>query len=257
MKHRALGIGVALGLLSSVVAAAVASAHPTEFASPLTAPPNAAFSTGGDYASDVLGDPWDFSNDEDVPAIPLVGSEHGFGIARDAANGLLNVDSSNGTTVKFVHTWGQELAWGGDGLRKPIDAAIYSQFTVRLFLPQARDIGLRYVTESGQAGLQFQLAVPAGWQTLNFDLTKSTQFGPSVWSGKVTRFELAVGGTADRFLLQIDWASLHRPDVRVTSAPGLAPQPVVKMMSPNEEGGADYATLSGNPWDFTGPDDVA
>src|SRR4051794_27753602 len=194
MRRRAWSIAGAMSVLAAVVVADTVSAHPTEFASPLTAPPSAAFSTSGDYASDVLGDPWDFSNDEDVPAIPLVGSEHGFGIARDAANGLLNVDAANGTTVKFVHTWGQELAWGRDGLVKPIDSGIYSRFTVHVFLPQARDIGIRYMNEAGEFGLQFQLAVPAGSQILNFDLTKATQFGPSVWSGKIIRFELAVGG---------------------------------------------------------------
>ena len=26
-----------------------------------------------------------------------------------------------------------------------------------------------------------------------------------------------------------------------------------RMLSPSDEGGADYATVSGNPWDFTGP----
>ena len=44
--------------------------------------PRAALSTSGDYATDVLGDPWDFSNDEDVPPIPIIGSENGFGISR-------------------------------------------------------------------------------------------------------------------------------------------------------------------------------
>src|SRR3954447_7021942 len=104
MKHRALGIGVALGLLSSVVAAAVASAHPTEFASPLTAPPSAAFSTSGDYATDVLGDPWDFSNDEDVPPINILGTEGSNGISRNA-NGILTVAARNGSLVKLVRTW--------------------------------------------------------------------------------------------------------------------------------------------------------
>jgi hypothetical protein len=29
------------------------------------------------------------------------------------------------------------------------------------------------------------------------------------------------------------------------------------MLTPSIEGGADYATVSGDPWDFTGPDDIA
>ena len=68
MQRRWWKIGIVLGFaLSGVVVASSASAHPTVVASPLTAPPSAAFSTSGDYATDVLGDPWDFSNVEDVP----------------------------------------------------------------------------------------------------------------------------------------------------------------------------------------------
>ena len=51
-------------------------------------------STSGDYATDVLGDPWDFNNFDDVPPIPIVGSENSFGIS--LGNGVLNVDARNG-----------------------------------------------------------------------------------------------------------------------------------------------------------------
>ena len=65
----------AVGLLSAVVVTQGVITLPTEAASPSVAPPSAAFSTSGDYATDVLGDPWDFSNDEDVPPTPLIGTE--------------------------------------------------------------------------------------------------------------------------------------------------------------------------------------
>ena len=254
-----------VGIVFAMVAAAVvvtdsAMAHPAPDPGPAIAPP-AALSTSGDYATDVLGDPWDFSNDEDVPSILLVGSENSFGISR-SADGMLNIDGGNGSTVKLVHTWGLELPWGRDGLQKPIDAAVYSQVTTRIFIPgtQPRDIGVRYVTESGQTNVNFQKHIGPGWTPVNIDLTQPGEFGPSVWAGKVVRLEIAIGGVynggADRGLFQVDWASLHRPDVHPTTAPGSAPQPVVKVLSPSEEGGADYATVSGNPWDFAGPDDV-
>ena len=75
MKRRSLSAAIAVGLLSAVVIADGASAHPTQSTSALSAPPSAAFSSSGDYATDVLGDPWDFSNDEDVPPIMTVGTE--------------------------------------------------------------------------------------------------------------------------------------------------------------------------------------
>src|SRR3954469_11427631 len=145
MKHRCVGVGVALGLLSSVALADSASAHPTEFASPLTGPPSAAFSTSGDYASDVLGDPWDFSNDEDVPPVNIIGTEGSFSIARDA-NGILTLGARNGSLVKLVRKGGGVLPWGRDGLNKPIDAAIYTRVSFRLDVGQgSRDMLVRYV----------------------------------------------------------------------------------------------------------------
>src|SRR4051794_5580502 len=256
MKHRWLSCAVALGLLSPVLLADVASAHPTVNAGPTLAPPSAAFSTSGDYATDVLGDPWDFSNFDDVPPIPIVGSENSFGIS--LGNGVLNVDARNGSTVKLVRTWGQTLPWGRDGLSKPIEAAVYNRFSVKLDLPMTRDIGVRYITESGASNINFKFAVPAGPQQLDFDLTQPGIFGPSVWSGKIIRLEIAVGGSyngVDRFNLAVDWASVHRADVRPTGNFGATP--IVSVLSPSEEGGADYATVSGDPWDFGGTDDIA
>ena len=127
MQRRWWKIGIVLGFaLSGVVVASSAMAHPTVGASPLTGPPSAAFSTSGDYATDVLGDPWDFSNDEDVPPIDIIGTEGSNGISLDTTKGLLNVAAKNGSLVKLVRTWGLELPWGRDGLQKPIDSSIYT-----------------------------------------------------------------------------------------------------------------------------------
>ena len=258
MKCRWWKIGVVAGLVVPVVAiTGNAAAHPTVNAGPTLGPPSAALSTSGDYATDVLGDPWDFSNDEDVPPILVIGSDNSFGIAR-LPNNVLSIDGRNGSTIKLVRTWGQTFPWGRDGLVKPIDAAIYNHLSVSVYVDQVRDVGVRYVTESGQSTLQFKYQVPAGWNQLDFDLTQpDPRFGASLWSGKIIRLELAAGGSysgADRFTMQLDWARLHRADAPI--APPTAPV-VVKVLSPSEEGGADYATVSGNAWDFTGPDDVA
>ena len=91
MKRRSLCAAVVVGLLSAVVIGDGASAHPTQSASVLTTPPSATFSSSGDYASDVLGDPWDFSDENDVPPIMTVGTEGSFGISVGA--GVLTVDA--------------------------------------------------------------------------------------------------------------------------------------------------------------------
>jgi hypothetical protein len=254
MKSRSLSIATAVGLLSSVVIAGSASAHPTVVASPLTAPPSAAFSTSGDYATDVLGDPWDFSNDEDVPPTPLIGTEGSFGISRDA-NGVLTVDAQGGSTIKLVRSWGQELPWGRDGLLKPIDTSIYTHLSFSMNTSQKRNMGVQFFSESG-----LQCIIPftteAGFIVHDIDLTSPGLAGCETgWTGKMIRLQIIAGGSfsgVDRFTVQLDWARLRRTDAPV------APEgsPVVRVLSPSDVGGADYATASGNPWDFAGPDDV-
>ena len=257
MRRRSLGIAGALGLLASVVVADLASAHPTVFPSPLTAPPSAAFSTSGDYATDVLGDPWDFENDEDVPPIPIIGTEGSDGISR--ANGILTVAARNGSLVKLVRTWGQVLPWGRDGLYKPIDASIYTRVSFSLSIDQGRrDMLVRYTNAAGQTQTNRVINTPTqGFGTYTIDLTQPGIDGsPSVWTGKIIRFDILAGGPSDgnpnNFTMQLDWVRIHRADAPV------APEgsPIVRMVSPSDEGGADYATVSVDQWDFTGPDDV-
>ena len=254
MKCRSRSIAVVVGLLSSVVIADVASAHPTVIAGPTNAPPSAAFSTSGDYATDILGDPWDFSNDEDVPPQLLIGTEGSSGIHRDAP-GILTVDGQGGSTIKLVRSWGQELPWGRDGLLKPIDAAVYTHLSFLMNTSQKRNMGVQFFTESG-----LQCIIPftteAGWLQHDITLTSAGLAGCQTgWTGKIIRLQIIAGGSfsgVDAFTMQLDWARLRRADAAV------APEgsPVVKVLSPSDVGGADYATVSGNPWDFAGPDDV-
>lgn len=255
MKNRALSIAAvaAIGLTTALTGSG-SSAHPIESAG-LTGAPPASLSTSGDYATDVLGDPWDFSNNEDVPPIMTVGTENSFGIS--IGNGVLNLDAQNGSTVKLVRSWGASLAWGRDGLNRPVDAATYSRLSASIYLPTSRDVGVRYFNESGAANVKYQYSVPAGWSTIDIDLTQPGLFGPSVWSGKIVRVELAIGGSytgPDRATVLVDWVRLRRADAPV--APVTA-APVVRLLTPSDEGGTDYATVSGDPWDFTGPDDAA
>ena len=112
-----------IGVIATAVgglAVPMAHAHPNvDPGGALGAPASA--STSGDYATDVFGDPWDFSNDEDVLPIAMVGTENSYGIARND-NGTLTVAAVNNSTIKLVRTWGLELPWGRDGLHHPVDA---------------------------------------------------------------------------------------------------------------------------------------
>jgi hypothetical protein len=263
MERRSLNIALVVGFtISAVVVAGNASAHPTPNAGPSNGPPSAAFSTSGDYATDVLGDPWDFANDEDVPSGPangVLGTEGSFGLTRtDVGNenaGAMILDGRNGSLIKLVRTWGAILPWGRDGLLKPIDAAIYTRLSFRIHLEAPRDFGVRYFTESGQINDIFLFGLSAGWNTYEIDLTQPGRSGLRLWSGNIVRLDLLAGGGAvDRFTAQLDWVRLHRSDAPTTFPPANAP--IVRVITPSEVGGADYATVSGDAWDFAGSDDV-
>jgi hypothetical protein len=244
-----------------------AAAHPgpdTAF----TVAPTSAWSTSGDYATDVLGDPWDFSNDEDVPPIQMVGTENSDGIAR-TNDGWLRVASRNNSTIKLVRTWGLELPWGRDGQVAPVDAARYSRlsFSMCVTSPYTLNMAVHFWTDTGAQGLAIFTA--DGCKTFDLDLLNPSLYphagykGP--WSGNVTRLELLRGGAFfasgpnaglavnDQVEIALDWVRLRRPDAASGPPSGL---PVARLLTPSVEGGEDYATANGNPWDFEGPNDA-
>ena len=227
-------------------------------AAPIVTPP-AALSTTGDYATDTFSDPWDFSNDEDVPPLMLVGTENSMGISR-SADGILTIDSVNISMIKLVRTWGLVLPWGRDALAHPVDAAQYQRLSFRMDVSANLGMGVRYVAASGAEGI-IPFNPTVGWQNYTIDLTDSSKNIPShpgPWSGQIVRLDLVrygdTKGGNSRVNISLDWARLHRANASVTPPVNL---PIPQVITPNEEGGDDYATVNGNPWDFAGPDDVA
>lgn len=247
-------------LAAAVTVSGAASAHPNVDVSPATSPPPA-LSTSGDYATDTFGDPWDFSNDDDVPPTMMIGTEGSLAIARDAVNGALTVKTMNSSTIKLVRTWGLELPWGRDGLLHPVDANRYTKLSMAMCAPVALNMGVYYFDAVGNRGMH-PFYTQAGCHQYSLDMSDSSQnpVGYQLpWSGLITRVELlrggpTAGGGNPPLDITLDWVRLHRADASVTPPAGL---PVVQVLSPNEEGGADYATVNGNPWDFNGADDVA
>lgn len=253
MKRRVSSIAVVLGsVVAAVGVAGHASAHPTENAGPTITPP-AALSTSGDYATDVLGDPWDFSEQGDVPPYMTLGTEGSNGISW--APGTLHVDARNGSVIKLVRTWGAILPWGHDGLLHPVDADTYTKLSFSGDFSTDRHVLVRFWTEDNQIGTGPIVVVRAknpGPYEINLA-------GTPLWSGKIIRVDLLMGGVpagsagTDNFTVDLHWVRLHRAD-----SPTVAPAtPTVRITSPSEEGGADYATVSGNPWDFAAGDDIA
>ena len=175
----------------------------------------------GDYATDVLGDPWDFSNDDDVPPIPLVGSEPtAAASAASATARLYRVGRCTSTTIKLIRTWGLQLPWGRDGLVIPVDAEpVHPAVVVDVPVARGCNMGIRFFNESGEQGLT-PFYPEAGCHQYTFDLTDRSQYPfpgmQAPWSGKIVRLELLSGGpfvAGDPVTtITLDWVRLHRAD---------------------------------------------
>ena len=253
MKRRPLSIAIVAGfVVGAVVVAGSASAHPTANAGPTNAPP-ATLSTGGDYASDVLGDPWDFMEQGDVPPFMTLGTEGSNGISWSP--GTLHLDGRNGSVIKLVRTWGATLPWGHDGLLHPVDANTYTKLSFSGNFSTNRHVLVRFWTEANEIGTGPLVTVQAN----NPGPYEINLAGTPLWSGKIIRVDLLMGGVpfgsagGDNFSVDLDWVRLHRAD-SPTSPPN---SPTVQMRSPSEEGGADYSTVAGNAWDFADGNDIA
>lgn len=248
--------GLLASTVTTIVMAPAVLAHPNvDPGAALSAPPSA--STSGDYATDVFGDPWDFSNDEDVPPIMMVGSENGRGISRDA-DGWLTVRSVPNTTIKLVRTWGLELPWGRDGLLNPVDAGRYTRLSFSLCTSGKRNMGIHFWNDQGGSGL-YNLENVEGCKVYDLDLTDRSKYPhaglQTPWAGKITRLEILDGGgwSTNEISIRLDWVRLHRADTPAAPPGGL---PIARLLTPNQEGGVDYATANGNAWDMSGPDDI-
>ena len=261
MKCRWWKIVTVVGLLSSAVfVASSASAHPT-----VATRPDARSSLGSIF------DQWRLRHRRARRSVGLLQ------LRRRAADpdrrlgeqlrhlrwagGVLTVDARNGSTVKLVRTWGQTLPWGRDGLVKPIDAgdlqpALVVGLTCRSG-PRHRRAVLS--PNPAQSNVSSSSTYPAGRQRARL---RSHPTGPVRTERLVGQdhpsrdLPSAAATAAFRSIprCRLDWVRLHRAECTRRSHAGAAP--IVSVVSPSEEGGADYATVSGNAWDFAGPDDV-
>jgi len=270
---------VAIGLVATAVASTSAASAIPAWSKVALSPKlsfDASYSTSGDYATDVLSDPWDFSNTEDFDVTRGVGHT---GDAAIMGGGVATVATRNATEIRFLMNWpeigGAVLPWGRDGWLHPIDADRYTRVSMRVRADSPLYMAVRWWNADDQLG---QIAcdpdygggpgcrafiVDGNWRTVTFDVTNRALYtdpnAAAVWNRAVTRLELFRGGAASggnpAVNFQVDWVRVHRAD-----APANPPVnvPIPRVLSPNELGGADYATVErGNAWDFAGLDDVA
>jgi hypothetical protein len=108
---------------------------------------NAKLAAGPDYATDVLGDPWDMSNPEDIGIYP--DERNGWATFGFPGNGTLGGKTATvGANPPYVDTHATFLYRGfydiinpdRTGRRFPIDTSIYKKLTFKMYSGVAREL---------------------------------------------------------------------------------------------------------------------
>lgn len=263
-----LGVSLAAALHSAPARAATLVAH-----SP-------------DFATDTWGDPWDYSNPQD-----LLLDQGPVRTARASITG--------GTANLAIHGQGYisplwagypgALRVGREGgmARNQIPAANYPHLSFRLYADRATSGAVFWFTcgapttkcEGGQP-----FSIRPGWRIYDLTLRNDPRFHlPAAWSGRIQGLRLALNGGSGTATFRLDWMRVHRlsnqavnpgepvygglGDGRVDTGalpPGtwgdvtVDTPPLPRITDPDEAGGADYATsFRHDPWDMSNTQDVA
>lgn len=229
------------GVMALVVGLATVVAAPTAAQDPVV---------NRDFASEVLGDPWDFSNPEDAPLtdgppVSLYVTDAGFG------DGTFDWTSEGGFLDLHPMTVPGGLPDSRDGRWNPVDADTYTHVSLRLHASDRGPFRVAwFVCTHDYSGCDrwYDFIVEEGWNTLTLPMQQLSDD----WTGMLQGIRLASGGPPVRF--RLDWLRIHTADAPAEPPTG-APEP--KVLVPNPEGDEDFATtVLGNPWDLSDASDV-
>jgi hypothetical protein len=219
------------------------------------APPAAAVPIGsswsGDYATEELGDPWDFSNADDWDIQARAESP---GATGSVTGGVLAFDQTSpagGVLIGSAHYGDESLQWGRSTWLRPIATDAYRTLSFRLYQPSKPPVGgIELLTCGGTiaaCSVRLNFFPDAGWQTYTLTLPAGLQ----VFS------ILIVPGPDQRAGFQLDWVRVTRSGGQIEPAAG-GSEPVPVVVDPDRGGGRDYAeTVRGKAWTFDDASDVA
>jgi hypothetical protein len=176
----------------------------------LTSPNNLTIGDADDYATQVLADPWDMNNLDDVDF------PYKFGVPT-LANGVW----SNTTTGPDAVFYLQHQNFPGvysylgekDGINHPIETGRFRRLQMRVNVSQGGQAVVwwyRARAVGGASGNSNFVQLQPGWRIYDVDLTAGGQGGNGNWLGEGTvsglRVDAPWGATGNR--VQIDWARL-------------------------------------------------
>ena len=212
------------------------------------------YSSSGDYATEELGDPWDFSNDADWDFQARVESRNISNASVSGGALKFSASAQGYVLIGSAHYGSHALQWGSSSWLRPIVAANYSSIVIRMksSLPNEQPAGVNFYTcgtTVPDCDHNLPFLVNNGWHTYTFPVGAAQG-----WTGNVYGLRITPAGVSNGGSFEIDYIRVLRSGG--SASPVVEPVPVV--LDPDRSGGTDYATaVRGNAWDFNGPDDVA
>jgi hypothetical protein len=173
---------------------------------------------GRDYATEVLGDPWDMNEPTDVNL-----NESG-GISNAAyANGVFSATAATGDPGLFMLDPGipSTLRQGRTGKNFPIDTTTYRVLSIRMNVSVASSLQVIWYTDTTGGPFAVSAFVPTtpGWRVYTIDLATVQNVGGTVasWSGQPATGLRIDPTSAAGSTFQIDWVRLTAPGDASTS----------------------------------------
>jgi putative cell wall-binding protein len=212
-------------------ATAAAAAGPTVAGEGTVAP-------SADYATEVLGNPFDYADRDDalVDGPPISQQVTGLGLV----DGQLRWRSSGGNVTLVQMTVPGGLPDSRDGVWNPIDANRYPRIAMRLWASTSVPVGVQWfgcTHDYGPCLGHHDFWVQPGWNLIDVDLRAAAGSGDRGWAGQLYGVRLASGG-AD-VDLRLDWLRFHAgaPPVQVTSSHGQVYWDVNRTQADNDADG--------------------
>ena len=183
----------------------------------LTSPNNVTIPESDDYATQVLGDPWDMNNLEDLD-IPYNYSQ------AQVSNGVWSATTRSATgasTMLQYQSWANAYSYVGekDGRNYPVDSNRFSRLWVRMNTAQAGQTLLWFFhhLDYNAAGNSNFFQVQPGWHIYSIDLRLGGGGGNGNWtaSGPYEGLRLDAPWNTNNNLVQYDWIRLT-PDTGTT-----------------------------------------
>ncbi len=165
-----------------------------------------------DFATVQFLDPWDFSNNQDLPNYSQLNHFKMTNTSR--SNGVFRGTSEPFGFMRLLQSWDNSgLPWGRDGAINEIDTATYDRISFRMKtdLSQPRTGGRVVWYDCGQLRAECQggtkFVSEPGWHTYDVELQNDPAEYPVEWQGMVRGLSLIPSRMATNF--EVDWIRLY------------------------------------------------